>query len=301
MTRVLLTACTGMLGNMLYRELHERYRLVLLYRDERKLAALDAAHGGLAAHTAVRLDHAELWRAYLAGGQPAVDARLAALGEVDAVVNSAGVIIPNVRLAPELTFFVNGALPHLLAAHYGERLIHVTTDCVYSGQDGAPYDETAPASPRDLYGLSKSMGEPADRALVLRTSIIGPELIGHQSLLEWLRSHRGGAVDGYVNHFWNGVTTHQLARSVDRIVEHRADYPAHGRYHVFGSDISKYELLVALNERFGLGIAVRPREVRPVDRRLATVHPLNRRLGTPTLPAMLAALPDPRPAPAAAR
>jgi dTDP-4-dehydrorhamnose reductase len=291
MTRVAITASTGMLGSMLYRVLRERFELVLLYRDEHKLRALDEAYGGVSRHRTVQLDLAEVYRAYLEGGQRASAGVLDGIGEVDAVVNSAGVIIPRMLDAPEMTLFVNGVLPHLLSAHYGARLVHVTTDCVYSGRAGAPYDENAPASPNDLYGLSKSMGEPAAGSLVLRTSIIGPEIVGSSSLLEWLRNRRGETVDGYVNHYWNGVTTLQLATGIAQILDARTSHPETGLFHVFGTDVSKYDLLRMLDERYCLGVTVQPKQVHRVDRRLATVRGLNEVLRIPPLPAMIDQLP----------
>lgn len=294
MTTVALTASTGMLGSMAYRIMAERFDLVLLYRDEGKLRALDDTYGGVDRHRTVRVDYADLYRGQLAASREPLNRLVAEIGEVDAVVNCAGVIIPHTLDSPETTFFVNGALPHLLSHRYGARLIHVTTDCVFSGESGAPYDEHAPASPRDLYGLSKAMGEPAARSLVLRTSIIGPELGGAVSLLEWLRSQAGRPVDGFVNHLWNGLTTSQLARSIARIIEERADFPATGLFHLFSTAVSKYELLRALDERYAMGVQVRPTHVRGVDRRLATVRTLNADLRIPALDAMLAEIPDAR-------
>jgi len=288
MTTVAITACTGMLGSMVYRELRERYELVLLYRDEGKLDALRGAYGDTAGHRTVRVDYADLYRAHLAGGATAAADLEARIGDVDAVVNTAGVVISRMLDAPELTFFLNGALPHLLAGRYRERLIHITTDCVYSGKAGAPYDESASATPKDLYGLTKSIGEPMDRSMVLRTSMIGPELLGGcTQLLEWLRSRRGTVVDGYVNHFWNGVTTRQLARSVADIVEHRDRFPAAGLFHVFSDAVSKYDLLGMIDARYRLDVTVSPQHVAGVDRRLATVRNLNADLGIPPLQQMI--------------
>lgn len=291
MTRVALTASTGMLGSMAYRIMQDRFDLVLLHRDEKKLRALDDAYGGVGRHRAVRVDYADLYRDQLAGKRETLTRMIAEIGEVDAVVNCAGVIIPHMLLSPEMTFFVNGALPHLLSNHYGSRLIHITTDCVFSGDHGAPYDEKAPASPKDLYGLSKSIGEPATRSLVLRTSIIGPEIAVGVSLLEWLRSRAGGEVDGFVNHLWNGVTTSQLARSIADITERRDAFPATGLFHLFSTVVSKYELLRAIDRHYGLGIHVRPARVNGVDRRLATVATLNADLRIPPLAEMLAEIP----------
>jgi dTDP-4-dehydrorhamnose reductase len=137
------------------------------------------------------------------------------------VVNAAGTVKPRINEKDEQSIadalFVNGIFPHRLAALAEEmdfRLIHLTTDCVYSGDiRKAPYVENLPPDATDVYGMSKFMGEMnSPNSLLLRCSIIGPELRGHYSLLSWALSQEAGStVRGFTDQYWNGVTTLQYA------------------------------------------------------------------------------------------
>jgi dTDP-4-dehydrorhamnose reductase len=140
---------------------------------------------------------------------------------VDCVVNAAGMI--NRRLAEGANeadaWLVNGLFPRLLADHCearGVRAIHVSTDCVFDGTAG-PYVETDPPTATDLYGRSKAWGEPRN-CLVIRTSIFGPELRNFYLLLSWFLA-QSDECRGFTNHLWNGMTTLQLARCIETILE----------------------------------------------------------------------------------
>ncbi len=176
----------------------------------------------------------------------------------DAVVNAIGMI--NRRLDhPEAEFLrVNSLFPRLLAdtcVRQQRPLIHISTDCVFKG-DAGPYDETRPADADDLYGRSKAWGEPGN-AMVLRTSIIGPETHHHYALLSWFLAQHG-PVRGFQNHQWNGLTTLELARVIGVILRQKLWQP--GLFHLHGEDLSKCTLLEMLQETFG-----GPRQVVPVD------------------------------------
>lgn len=124
-----------------------------------------------------------------------------------AVVNAIGVINRRSNRSEAEFLRVNCIFPRRLAdwcEARSIRLIHVSTDCVFRGDDG-PYEETSPADASDLYGRSKLWGEPTN-ALVIRTSIIGPELENHYSLLSWFFG-QGEQANGFVNHRWNGITS----------------------------------------------------------------------------------------------
>ena len=121
---------------------------------------------------------------------------------------------------PSIT--INSLLPHLLAEwgmSWGGRLIHFSTDCVFSGKKGN-YSEDDPSDAEDLYGKSKYLGEVADRpnALTLRTSIIGRELSNFKSLLEWFLAQKGKKVKGFKQVIYSGVTTNYIAELVGKIV-----------------------------------------------------------------------------------
>jgi dTDP-4-dehydrorhamnose reductase len=170
----------------------------------------------------------------------------------DVVVNAIGIVKQrSTAIDPVLSISVNSLFPHRLAAvcdAAGARLIHFSTDCVFSGLRGAYTEDDVP-DPIDLYGRSKLLGEvAAPGALTIRTSIIGRELENMTGLLEWFLGQAGGRVKGFSRVKWSGVTTNFLARVVARLIR-EAPGPS-GLFHLSGPAISKYQLLVWLNEAF---------------------------------------------------
>ncbi|MDP3771520.1 MAG: sugar nucleotide-binding protein [bacterium] len=293
--RIALTAPTGMLGSMVYRELAEQHELVLIYQDERKLAVLNRVYGGVARHRKVPLDLVDLaedYREGFAGASfgPRTTTFIDAVGAIDLVFHCAGVTNRYAAERPLETFFLNSALPHLLSCIYRERLVHVTTDCVYSGLAGAPYDEAAVKTPSDIYGLTKALGEPSDHSLVFRTSFVGPEIGDGVALLSWFFRQAGKTIQGYTNHWWNGITTLELARIYARIAADRSAFPTTGLFHLFATDITKHDLLSKWKERWGVPVTIVPAETTPIDRRLSSRYDLCVRLEIPPLDVMLDAL-----------
>jgi dTDP-4-dehydrorhamnose reductase len=192
----------------------------------------------------------------------------------DVIVNSVGVIKQK-REAEDryLTVAINSWLPHRLAkicAESGRRLIHISTDCVFSGSRGN-YSEEDPSDAQDLYGKSKCLGETDARetsAITLRTSIIGRELIDPGlGLLEWfLAQSDAGRVQGYSNAIFTGFTTRELADIIGLVIR---DAPQlHGVYHVASPSISKYELLKLIARIYDLRIDVERNDTFRCDRSL---------------------------------
>lgn len=185
------------------------------------------------------------------------------------VVNCIGVVKSRVTEAnAEMTEHVNGDFPIKLAKlcrQRGIRLIHTSTDCVFSGRRGC-YSETDVPDPVDLYGRSKLRGEPSvPGCLTLRTSFIGREHGTQRGLVEWLCSQRGGSVRGFRRAVFSGVTTSVLARLIANLVEiHDLD----GLWHVAGDPIDKYSLLKLLNDALRLGIEIEPDDFVVCDRSL---------------------------------
>ncbi len=292
--RIAIIGSTGMLGSMMYKCFREKYSLVIVYKDKAKLKKLEDAYGSTKGHTLVQLDIQELAKDFLTGF-PKFSHSLTSklkiqIGTVDKVINCAGIIKPHALRNPQLTYFVNSAFPHLLSGLYGEKLIQITTDCVFDGLHGAPYDEDSVHTPNDLYGLTKSLGEPSMNSLVLRTSIIGPEINGGVSLLEWFLEQEG-QVNGYINHKWNGITTKEFAKICDKIISYETKFPKIGLYHIFGSDITKYEMLIKFKERYNLPVKVkRVKADYSIDRRLVSKFNLSKKLSIPDLDQMLADL-----------
>lgn len=292
MNRVAIIAPTGMLGSMVYKELKDGYELVLVYRDEHKLKLLHDAYGGVDKHVKVHADFSDLYQDYLAGFMtddvgPSAKVLFDKIGNVDAVINCAGVIKPFSLKDPGLTMFINGAVPHILSQHYEKKLIQITTDCVFSGVFGSPYDENSPKKPNDLYGLSKSLGEPKEKSLVLRTSIVGPELGEGSSLIAWFKKQKGNTIKGFTTHLWNGITTKEFAKVCKKIIDNRQSYEQTGLYHIFGSDVSKFEMLELFKKKFDVAVNIEPASPKAIDRRLRTIHNVCGKLHIPAFAEMI--------------
>jgi len=197
----------------------------------------------------------------------------AALSEIRPgyLINCIGVIKQRTdAVAPIPSITVNALLPHRLAklaATWHGRLIHFSTDCVFSGDRGS-YTEEDESDARDLYGRSKFLGETAlPNALTLRTSMIGRELAGHRSLLDWFRAQEGRTVQGYRRVIYSGVTTNHLADLIADIIRNHSDL--NGLYQVAGTPISKYDLLSLLRDAYRLNIQITPNDTEQSDRSMS--------------------------------
>ncbi len=255
--QILVLGATGMLGHKMFQTLRESY---------------DDTHAVVRAPLS-ELSHIELFqRGNVVSGIDAQD--LMALSQLierekpAVVVNCVGVIKQRndaKAYIPSLT--LNSLLPHHLAAElakHGGRLIHFSTDCVFSGKRGE-YTEHDQSDAEDLYGKSKFLGEvTAPNAVTLRTSMIGRELNHFQSLLEWFLRQKSRHVEGYTRAMYSGLTTNMLSNVVADIIEDEAKLS--GLYQVTGNTISKFELLKLIQERFKLPLEVVPDEMVHCDR-----------------------------------
>lgn len=186
------------------------------------------------------------------------------------VINCIGIIKPFMKNDLINNIYVNAIFPRKLSNFCQSKnikLIHITTDCVFSGKDGN-YDENSPHDCLDEYGKSKSLGEP-DNCMVLRTSIIGEELHKNASLISWAKSMKGKEVNGFLNHLWNGVTTKRYAEICEEIIE--KDFYEIGIFHLYSNYVTKFELLHLINKKFALQLKINEYFDRiTIDRRLAT-------------------------------
>lgn len=209
------------------------------------------------------------------------------------VINAVGLVKQRAEAAsPIAAIEANALFPHRLAELCGElgaRLIHISTDCVFSGRSRAGrwgnYRETDEPDPIDLYGRTKLLGEPlavermpaeplaaplasiedAAGVLVLRTSLVGHELLTRQGLVEWFL-HERGPVRGFARARFSGLTTNELADLLVRLV---GEFPKlHGLYHVASEPISKLEFLQRLKHVYGVSIDIEPDESVAIDRTL---------------------------------
>lgn len=188
----------------------------------------------------------------------------------EAVVNCIGVIKQLPAAKDPLTAIpVNSLFPHKLAnvcRACGTRLIHVSTDCVYSGKHGG-YRESSAADATDLYGRTKYLGEVSgDHCLTLRTSIVGRELASRNGLVEWFLSQKAKRVAGYRRAVFSGLTTLELSRVIQSVLR---DHPElSGLYHVSAEAISKYDFLCLLRSAFSRDTEIVPSDDPVIDRSL---------------------------------
>ncbi len=193
-----------------------------------------------------------------------------ARAEPDVVVNAVGVIKQlDAGKDPIPSITTNSLLPHRIAALAGKRsarVIHFSTDCVFAGHAG-PFSENSSTDAEDLYGRSKLLGEvKAPGCLTIRSSIVGRELRGRSSLIEWFLAQRGGKATGYAGALYTGLTTNVMSDLVARLVTDHPDLD--GIWHVASEPISKYELLKLVNQHFQLGIELACDDKFVIDRRL---------------------------------
>lgn len=190
----------------------------------------------------------------------------------DVVLNCIGVIKQlKEAKSPVETISLNALLPHLLAdwcSSRGAKLIHFSTDCVFSGKKGC-YSESDIPDAEDLYGRTKLLGEPTSgSSLTLRTSIIGPEIDSRVSLLEWFISQRGRYVKGYRRAVFSGLTTFEVGRVVDCILN--TNLSLKGIWHLSSAPITKYDLLSMVNELLALEVSLQPDDALCCDRSLCS-------------------------------
>jgi dTDP-4-dehydrorhamnose reductase len=188
----------------------------------------------------------------------------------DMVINCVG-LIKQLETAedPLVVLPINSMYPHRLAAicaQFQSRLIHISTDCVFSGRKGH-YLESDVSDAIDLYGKSKFIGELNDmrHAITLRTSIIGHELDTNNGLIEWFLS-QSGSIKGFKRAIFSGLPTVELTRVIRDYVIPRPELS--GLYHVSAEPISKYDLLTLVAKIYGKKIEIIPDNEIIIDRSL---------------------------------
>jgi dTDP-4-dehydrorhamnose reductase len=252
---------TGMLGHKMFQRLRNRfpetYCTIRGSINDLPLRNLDVFHSGQVLEHCGVTDLTALERLFVEH-RPRV------------VVNCAGIIKQRPASKDAVpSILTNALLPHQLSEICGRwdaRLIHFSTDCVFSGKRGN-YREDDIADAADFYGRTKSLGEVTNcNALTLRTSIIGRELVHFQSLLEWFLSQNRQRVCGYRRALFSGVTANQLADRVGDLIEEHPNLC--GLYQVASQTISKFDLLCLLREAYELDIEILPDDDLFCDRSL---------------------------------
>jgi dTDP-4-dehydrorhamnose reductase len=264
--RVVVLGATGMLGHKLLQRLRSEFEVAGTIRGSEPDATLSQALPGIRVYSNVCAEDVASLKNAIKDWQAKV------------VLNCIGIIKQTKAASdPIQSISINALLPHQLARISGEcgaKLIHFSTDCVFSGRRGN-YVENDPADPVDLYGYTKYLGEiRAPGALTLRTSFIGRELRGHLGLLDWFLSQWGGRVSGYARALYSGITTNAMADVLAWLIH---DYPdLEGVWHVSAEPIGKFDLLQIVNRIYGAGIEIVRDETFVCDRRLDSTRFRNR-------------------------
>jgi dTDP-4-dehydrorhamnose reductase len=254
--RVLVVGGTGMLGHALCRAWRDRFDTWATVRGTS--GAVDAV-----------VEPSRIVRGVDAEDPDGAASALATV-EPTTVVNAVGLVKQReAGQDPLPALLVNAVWPQRLAAACraaDARLVHVSTDCVFSGLRGSYCEDDVPDA-SDTYGRTKLLGE-VDGAgnLTIRTSMIGRELARTTGLVEWLLSQRGGQVEGWTRARFTGLTTGALAGVLGDVVEHHRDLE--GVWHVAGPAIDKHALLVMVRDAYGAPVDIRPDASVVVDRTL---------------------------------
>ncbi len=256
--RILILGGDGMLGHRLLRHLkrlhdvrvtlrlgHEAYQAHRLFDQKTAFYGIDARH-------------ADSLMQVIASFRPG------------AVVNAIGIVKQRSEakeVIPSLE--INSLLPHRLAQAcrpIGARLVHLSTDCVFTGRKGH-YRETDVPDAEDLYGRTKFLGEVSEpHCITLRTSMIGPELSRKSGLFEWFLSQKGQTVKGFTKAIFSGFPTVELARIIEQVLMKAPNL--YGVYHVASEAISKYDLLTLIRDRLYLPITIERDSTFECDRSL---------------------------------
>ena len=176
----------------------------------------------------------------------------------DVIINAIGVTIRKGSTKNiSDTIYLNSFFPHQLsnwALAFKKRLIHFSTDCVFSGSEGSYLEDTTPNA-LDYYGKTKGLGEINSKSsLTIRSSMIGPELFNKTELFEWIINNKEKEINGFSRVMYSGVTSVYMARLVLDLIDNHKNLS--GIYNVASKPISKFELLHLINDNFDLGLII---------------------------------------------
>ena len=190
-------------------------------------------------------------------------------GNFDAVINSIGLLNQFAEQNKAMAVLLNGYLPHYLTEitkYARTKVIHMSTDCVFAGNDGPYYEDTLPNG-ATFYDRSKAMGEiNTEKDLTFRNSIVGPDIKASGiGLFNWFMKQEG-EVGGYTGAIWTGVTTYTLAKAMEQALKENLT----GLYNLVNNEsINKYDLLGLFNKYFRAGeVKINPNDKLQLDKSL---------------------------------
>jgi len=227
---IILFGSTGMLGNYCFKILQSNYNVIPITRNEYDI--LDNNYEKLF----------NITKCY----------------NNSVIINCAGSIPQRGIVNDTDSFIINSLFPKMLdkiANQLNIKFIHISTNCVFNYENGNCNELVMP-NEVNIYGLSKILGEP-ENACVIRTSIIGEEILNKKSIIEWVISNKDGKINGYNNYLWNGCTCQTIVIFIKTIID--TDSYWKGIKHIHSAEtISKYELVCMINEIYNLNISITP-------------------------------------------
>jgi dTDP-4-dehydrorhamnose reductase len=221
----------------------------------------------------IKLSRSELDVRYASHLNTAERFRQLSMQSDDVAINCAGTLKPRVQeVGKAQTIAVNSLWPHTLADVCDEldlKCFHISTDGIFSGDRGNYSEEDRP-DPVDFYGQTKLLGE-SDKCAVIRVCPIGEEGETRRSLFEWVKSCKDKKVEGFVNHFWNGLTGLQLAKVIGKLISDQIYW--HGVKHIHSPDsMSKAALVNEISKIYDLNISITEVEApETIDKTLRSV------------------------------
>ena len=175
----------------------------------------------------------------------------------DLIINAVGITIRRGVEDFKKVSLINSIFPHKIdnwASKFDKKLIHFSTDCVYSGKKGNYLDGDIPDA-EDNYGKSKASGEISSKnTLTIRSSMVGREIFNKTELLEWVVSNKNKKINGYENVIYSGVTTLWMSKTIVKILTKLPEL--NGIYNISSEPISKYDLISKINKHFKLNIDI---------------------------------------------
>ncbi len=242
--KVLILGADGMIGHKIYQSLSNNgLDLIVSSRKEKDNLNIDFTDSSLFVFDIFK-DNIEVFLKFY---------------KPDFIINCIGITTRRFgNIDIDKIHYCNSNLPHALSKWVeknNSKLIHFSTDCVFSGTNGN-YEEESLTDATDVYGASKAEGEVlnSDNTLTIRTSMIGREVYNHTELLEWVLSRNNKEINGYVKAIYSGVTTCWMGEVITKIIKENIHLS--GLYNISSSPISKYDLITMICNIFNLNIKI---------------------------------------------
>ena len=240
--KILILGADGMIGHKIAHSLYQDFDLTLTSRKKISIESIGIKSGKFIYHDFLDNTTYDLLDKIMP----------------DVIINCIGITTRRgIKDSYNNTILLNSKLPHFLDSWVksnAKKLIHFSTDCVFSGVKGNYLDNDIPDA-KDLYGQTKSAGEiNSSSTLNIRCSMIGRELFNFTELFEWLNMNKNKKIEGFSNVIYSGITTVRMGKIIDYILKHKLNLS--GIYNISSEPISKYDLLVKLSEAFNLNVEI---------------------------------------------